>query len=212
MYVNDFLGSAKVGMMSTEEIGAYLMLLFLDWQEGGFVNDPKRLAKWCRLSLPAFRRTWEQVGECFVERDGRMWNPRLSVEREKQESWRKKAAKGAAITNEKRRNGARPSDAIANANTNAERGENERIPFPSPLQTPVRALSGAPLNGDDAWDTVVGLIPSWQRREITADRHAEFSDGTKRGLSKIGGFAAIVGTPADKIVWLRKEFIAAYNG
>ena len=30
-YVNDFLGSAKVGMMSTEEIGAYLLLLLLDW-------------------------------------------------------------------------------------------------------------------------------------------------------------------------------------
>lgn len=137
MYVNDFLGSAKVGMMSTEEVGMYLLLLFLDWQEGGFVYDHKRLAKWCRMSPSAFKRAWEQVGKCFIECDGRMFNQRLAKEREKQEAWSKKAAKGAATTNEKRRNSARPSEEIA-----PQKSENsDRIPFPSP--TPVTASTSA---------------------------------------------------------------------
>lgn len=103
LYVNDFLGSAKVGMMSADEVGTYVLLLCLDWQEGGFVYDAKRLAKWCRLSPSAFKRAWVQVGQCFVERDGRQWNPRLEREREKQAEWREKSKKGGTKAQENKR-------------------------------------------------------------------------------------------------------------
>jgi uncharacterized protein YdaU (DUF1376 family) len=94
-YVNDFLGSAKVGMMSVDEVGAYTLLLFLDWQEGGFQFNEQRLAKWCRMSPPKFRKAWQNIlQECFDERDGRLWNPRLDRERAKQQAFREKCAKG----------------------------------------------------------------------------------------------------------------------
>lgn len=92
--MNDFLGSAKVGMMSTEEIGAYWLLLFLEWQEVGFVYNEHQLARWCRLTPARFRKAWATISPCFVESDGRLVSPRLEKERAKQQEWRDKSSKG----------------------------------------------------------------------------------------------------------------------
>lgn len=147
IYVNDILGSAKFAMMTTEEVGAYMLLLFLDWQEGGFVYDPKRLAKWCRLTPAKFLHTWKEVGPCFEEIDGRLWNPRLRAERAKQAAWREKAAKGAAITNEKRwdthRPSDRPSDEIATPVATEDSSLDGRIPLPMPSPLPVTTSSSS---------------------------------------------------------------------
>lgn len=94
-YVNDFLGSAKVRVMTTAEFGAYWFLLFLDWQEGGFTYDEPHLAEWCKMTQPQFKRAWERIlHRCFIGHDGRLWNPRLERERVKQLAWREKSASG----------------------------------------------------------------------------------------------------------------------
>lgn len=64
---------------------------------------------------------------------------------------------------------------------------------------------------DAAWDAVLALLPAWQRREIDAAAHGALPVGTRRGLSKIGGFAVIQNTPTDKRVWLKRDFVAAYR-
>jgi uncharacterized protein YdaU (DUF1376 family) len=79
-FVNDFLASSKVALMSTEEIGAYILLLCHAW------NDPT-------CSLPIASNSLSKLGRisgdlskiraCFVERDGRLVNERLYVEWEK---------------------------------------------------------------------------------------------------------------------------------
>lgn len=68
-----------------------------------------------------------------------------------------------------------------------------------------------PEDADAAWDSVVRLVPAFQRREWTAERHADLPAPVKRALSKVGGFPGIMGTPSDKLVWLKKDFIKAYN-
>lgn len=134
IYVNDFLGSAKVAMMDADQVGAYVLLLFLDWQEGGFAYDETHLAKWCRLSRLRFRKSWPALSLCFVEHDGRYWNPRLERERAKQAAWREKCRKGADITNAKR--GA-IADATAHSTADAVAPilstQGVRIPLPLPL-------------------------------------------------------------------------------
>jgi hypothetical protein len=77
------------------------------------------------------------------------------------------------------------------------------------------AEKSTPRSGEQdaerAWQEVLAMIPAWQRREVTAETHAALPVRTRRGLSAIGGFLAIQGTASDRIVWLKKEFVAAYR-
>lgn len=69
----------------------------------------------------------------------------------------------------------------------------------------------APDRAEMAWDEVLAMLPAWQRREVTAEIHAALPEGTRRGLSKIGGFRVLAETPDKGRAWLRKDFIAAFN-
>lgn len=84
MYPDQFMGG-KPGLMEPLETHTYLWLLFLDWNQNGFDFDEKTLAKWCRITRGQFRKAWRAVGENFLPgEDGKLRNPRLQREREKQ--------------------------------------------------------------------------------------------------------------------------------
>ncbi len=161
VYVNDFLGSAKVGMMSTEEIGAYWLLLFLDWQEIGFVFEERSLSRWCRLTPSRFKRAWVALKPCFVDVEGRLMSPRLQKEREKQAEWRAKSAKGGRKSGEARaKGGSQMVEPTPQPNGNT--------PLPLPLQvtttatTSVGAANGKRISwtveGSELWGKSVGPI------------------------------------------------------
>lgn len=136
-YPDDFLGSGKVGAMTPGEVGIYVFLLCLDWNETGFAYNPKRLARFCRTTEDAFAEAWEIVGECFTERAGRWYNPRLEREREKQEKFRQKQVAAG----------------IASAAARFNRGSTVVQPtFNSPFPSPALATTGrsrAKSNGHD---------------------------------------------------------------
>lgn len=129
-YPDDFLGSGKVGTMTPDEVGVYVMLLCLDWNENGFTFDPKKLARWCRTSRAKFQKAWAAVGECFVEKDGRMFNPRLEMERAKQAENRAKKVAAA--------------ESRWNAPASAPAMPVECPPIPSPSPVEKQQLSAAP--------------------------------------------------------------------
>jgi uncharacterized protein YdaU (DUF1376 family) len=149
-YPDDFLGSGKVGTMTTEEVGAYALLLCLEWNETGFVYDEEELSRWCRMSRLRFRKAWARVSRCFVPRDGRLFNPRLDAEREKQAVWREKSRKGGITSGQHRAKGGStvvqpPLEPNANGGSTTEATKDEptgNTPFPSP--TPVTALTTKP--------------------------------------------------------------------
>lgn len=89
-YPSDFTGSGKVGVMTIDEVGAYTLLLCMEWDQGGFAYDEAELARFCRVSRTKFRKMWKRVSRCFAERDGRWVSPRLEAERAKQQSFREK--------------------------------------------------------------------------------------------------------------------------
>jgi uncharacterized protein YdaU (DUF1376 family) len=151
MYVNDFLGSAKVGMMGAEEIGIYLLLLFLDFQEKGFVYDSRLLAKWCRVPRRRFEKAWVIVGQCFVEREGRMFNPRLELERVKQAEWREKSSKGGLASAETRGKG-------GSGLVEPSGQPKGNTPSPTPSPTPVTTT---PPAKSSSWLTPIGAV--WDR-------------------------------------------------
>jgi uncharacterized protein YdaU (DUF1376 family) len=100
-YPRDWMGGAP-GKMTPEETHVYVWLLCLDWEHNGFEYDEKELAHWCRLTRPRFRKAWAKVGPNFVDRDGRLYNPRLDRERAKQQVWREKSSEGGRRGAEKR--------------------------------------------------------------------------------------------------------------
>lgn len=290
-YAHDFLGG-RVATYSLEEVGLYSVLLAFDWSLNGLPKDDETLARLARVSVRKFRVLWRRVGENFTERDGRYFNPRLELEREKQRAWREKSAKGGKASATKRGsttlepplppNGSTPSPTPTPVTTKnsttprAARGAGEesaprfelgpfklayleRFPgadFPGArfgktlkrlvakhshdevlrrwrvflpqkgelgpeyfartwsewdAPAPLRVVPGVNADAEAAWGNVLALLPAWQRREITAERHAQLDAATRRGLSAVGGFAAIHNTPADKRTWLKRDFVAAFS-
>lgn len=85
-YPTDFAASGTVEAMTTEEVGAYILLLCKAWHETppcSIPDDDRILARWTRLGDDGWTRCRSTVRACFVLRDGRLYNPRLDRE------WRK---------------------------------------------------------------------------------------------------------------------------
>src|SRR5260221_1195826 len=75
----DFMSSPDVQVMSAEEIGAYFLLLQCAWlggQDCTLPNDPERLARLARVPeiSPLVFSKFDS------DKNGRLFNPRLSVE------------------------------------------------------------------------------------------------------------------------------------
>lgn len=94
-YPDDFMGG-KAGMMTPEQTHVYIWLLCLDWNQHGFEHDVTALSRWCRVSPAVFRKAWAIVKDSFAFSEGKWFNERLQKEREKQEAWREKSAKGGS--------------------------------------------------------------------------------------------------------------------
>lgn len=79
-YPNDFLSSNTVALMSTEEIGAYLLLLCAAWNDPAcsLPTDDDSLRK-----LGRFTGDLSRIKTCFILKRGRLLNKRLYTEWEK---------------------------------------------------------------------------------------------------------------------------------
>lgn len=162
-YPEEFVGSGTVGTADANEVACYVLLLCLDWTEGGFVYDEKRLARWCKVSPAAFRRAWSHLADKFPARDGRHFNTRLEKERQKQADWREKSRKGAEAANAKRWGGGRGGDEMANANASP----NDRIPLPLP----------SPSRMPEVQPQTTTTLPA-PRKQRASRAKAEGSNGT----------------------------------
>ncbi len=78
-YVGDYL--ADTSHLSTEEHGAYILLLLHYWKKRqGPKNDPKRLAKITLLSAKKWRNFSPTILEFFQIKDDRLIHPRMERE------------------------------------------------------------------------------------------------------------------------------------
>lgn len=81
-YPSDYLGDTM--HLSTEEHGAYLLLLITMWQHGARLpNDPAKLARIARVPSRRWAAVWGNVSEFFREKDGDIYSPRMREEYEK---------------------------------------------------------------------------------------------------------------------------------
>lgn len=102
-YVKDFAADDKVESMSTEQVGAYTLLLCKAWTQepaGSVPDDDTVLAKWARLSLARWAKVKSGVMSAFHLASGRWHQKRMAAEFDKLASSLEKASergtKGAA--------------------------------------------------------------------------------------------------------------------
>lgn len=116
LFVSDYL--ADTTHLTTEEHGAYLMLIMRYWQQQGpLPSNPRRLAGWARVPLDRWDEVAEAVAE-FFDVDGDVWrHGRIDLEIEIAAEKAKKASEsgkaGAAARWRKR--------GAANATANGDR-------------------------------------------------------------------------------------------
>jgi len=79
-YVQDFLSSPTVAIMTAEEVGGYCLLLCYAWQDprGSLPNDDDSLRILSRVKGDLVR-----IKSCFNEKNGRIYNVRLTQELDK---------------------------------------------------------------------------------------------------------------------------------
>ena len=82
LYPADYL--AKTMDLTTEQHGAYLLILMTMWQhDASLPDDPAKLARIARMTPARFKAVWAEIGRFFEADGGRITNNRLSKERQK---------------------------------------------------------------------------------------------------------------------------------
>lgn len=107
LYAQDLLSDANVMAMALDELGAYMKLLAIVWNERGVLNpsdDPDRFARMLGCPRDDFDRIWGAISRCFYTDDvGRVQHQRLDKERKQQAAWRKRAQLGGLAKAAKQR-------------------------------------------------------------------------------------------------------------
>ena len=92
-YPDDWLSSKNIMLMTPEQEGAYIRLLAYSWPDG-LPDDDDQLATLSRLNEGWFKGGSQIIRKHFVKRNGKLFNPRLILERQKQIEWRVKCRAG----------------------------------------------------------------------------------------------------------------------
>lgn len=98
-YPSDFLSDLNTMVMSTEEIGAYWLLICVCWKENGLPKELKKLSQLARLQEKKFTRLWnENISRCFYfdEINQKFRHARLDKELQIQEDNRKRKIAAAS--------------------------------------------------------------------------------------------------------------------
>jgi len=141
LYVDDWLGSKYILLMTSYEERGYMRLLMHMWNTPGcrLENDPNSLAQWSLLGKKWFNGSGKKILQCFVLR-GRFWyNKRLKKEWDKQWSWKDKCSKAGRESGKiRRQNNLQTNYPSKDSSTTLEgRGElNANFPIPIPIPIP----------------------------------------------------------------------------
>jgi len=114
-FPGSFFNDPHVRRMTDEEVGFYHRLLWLAWEEdlpGSLPESLEEIARISKQSIRKVRRMFDGlIGKCWVHKDGRIWNPKLVEEAQKQGVISARRARSARIRWD--------ANAHANANANA---------------------------------------------------------------------------------------------
>jgi uncharacterized protein YdaU (DUF1376 family) len=151
-----FIGAylADTQRLSTEQHGAYLLLIMDYWMNGAPADDDEELAQITKLSLSAWKKTKVKIVKFFTLTDGHWFHKRIEKELKDAKANKEKAVTKAKNAAEKRwgkHNSEQPSpESLGSATSNAPsmlqallQGEQEALldemhkqcPIPTPIPT-----------------------------------------------------------------------------
>jgi uncharacterized protein YdaU (DUF1376 family) len=101
-YPSDFISGTIT--FTTEEVGAYILLMCACWDKGSIPSDVRLLARIAKLSPTKMKRVWVALASKFQSVDGGYIQPRIEREREKQVAYRRRQSDNAGKRWDSRRN------------------------------------------------------------------------------------------------------------
>lgn len=167
-FVGDYLSAT--GRLTTEQHGAYLLILLDYWKNGPPPNDDAVLAQIARLSLPAWKKSKIALIGFFDVRDGVLIQKRVEIERgraaeiTKERSEAGKAGAAKRWQKDKQKNGKRIANAIDLPLAN---GQQIDAPSPSHGSYEPIASSNEEVSADtDRPLTKREVIDAWKQRMV----------------------------------------------
>ncbi|MEA3044559.1 MAG: hypothetical protein QOH47_2397 [Sphingomonadales bacterium] len=137
LYIGDYLGDTQ--RLTTEQHGAYLLLLMDYWRNGPPPSDDAVICQITRLSRPSWRKMKPVILAFFTERAGRLIHGRADKElakasdNQERRSAKAKKAASARWTSSEHASGNARGNATGNASSNASSmPDNRACPPPSP--------------------------------------------------------------------------------
>lgn len=105
-FPSDYLGDPHTIVMTTEENGAYCLLMWVCWEQDGLPNDIEELAGYARLTLKKFQPMWERrLKRCFDfdEKRNQFVHPRFEKIIREIKAFRKKKSNAGKVSGQRRR-------------------------------------------------------------------------------------------------------------
>ncbi|KUE88902.1 hypothetical protein ASL20_09780 [Cupriavidus necator] len=151
LYVADYL--ADTTRLTTEQHGAYLLLIMDYWRNGPPEADDETLAQITKLPATQWRKHAQKLRALFSEHDGKLWHKRIEEERKKAgviSSSRSEAGKQGAAKRWGKTKAKDIANAMANAMANGMADPSQEAwqnDAPSPSPTPKTIGSGITTAG-----------------------------------------------------------------
>lgn len=189
LYIGDYL--ADTTRLTTEQHGAYLLLIMDYWRNGAPPDDDAILANITRSTIQAWKRIRPSVIGFFKVSEGKWNHSRIAKEIADAQASKEKAEEKARKAAEARWGNAKPSTTSSNAPSNApsiDQALLKECPLPSPSPITTKSKAKTTPEGDlfDGIDPQIisdfKAMRSKQRAAITKTA----IDGIRREAEKAG--------------------------
>lgn len=164
-YPGEYLGDKNTIPMTTEENGAYCLLMWVCWEQDGLPDDLEELADIARLSVEKFTPMWERrIKRCFFWDDRKkvFFHTRFVKEIKKQKEWKKKksdAGKKGMETRWKQKTS--DDNTVITPLGSVITDDNSSSPSSSPSSSASRSTTTTRLT-DEAWLESLGASPAYE--------------------------------------------------
>lgn len=169
LYIADYI--ADTNRLTTEQHGAYLLLIMDYWRNGPLPDDDAALANITRLSLPAWKKHRSTIARMFQMEDGEWRHKRIDAERLEAEEnsfkyserakkaaakrWSKQPSKDSGEESKSTPSSGASSDASSIASSTPS-GQLVECTSPSPIYSVPNGTGGKPPKVTDPDEIIFG--------------------------------------------------------